>query len=217
MAATKLTLLRAPRETGSWTWWPAERAAGPAEQAATAARLAAITASHGLLRPTLAACRWELDGRVVPRAWAQVEIVEGIEPADLIARLTAARPGELSEGAGIGELVITGTGGWLDETGAAHAEAGLLRLTVETAMDDPSVGVEVFHDIWMSHDFQGRPHPELYALNAPRLAETLADISAALGADAEPGEATSFGHAVDLGVENPADDDDVPLDVTELI
>ena len=217
MAATRLTLLRAPRATGSWTWWPAERAAGPVEQAATAGRLTAITVRHGLLRPTRVACRWELDGRAVPGAWAQTGVAGTVEPADLIAGLAAARPEHLPERARIGELVITGTGTWFGETGAPRTEAGLLELTVETAMDDPSVGIEVFHDIWMSHDFHGRPHPGLRARNAPRLAELLADIGTALDAEAEPGEATSFGHAVDLGVENPADDDDVPLDVTELI
>jgi hypothetical protein len=217
MAATKLTLVRAPRECGSWTWWPDERAAGPVEQAATAARLAAITAERGLLEPGRVACRWEVEGRIVPGAWTAVDIAGAIEPEDLVARLTAARPQEVPEGARIGELVITGTGVWFDENGESHSEPGLLQLTVETALDDPSVGVEVYHDVWMSHDFRGAPHPEVYARNAPRLAEALAEIGDVLGTEAEPGEPTYFGHAVDLGVENAADDDDVPLDVTDLI
>lgn len=222
--------MRAPRECGSWTWWPGERAAGPVEQAATAARLAAVTAARGLLEPGRVACRWELvegvegvelvevaESWIVPGAWTTVDVAGSIEPRDLVARLTAARPQEVAEGARIGELVVTGTGVWFDENGESHSEPGLLQLTVETALDDPSVGVEVYHDVWMSHDFRGAPHPEVYARNAPRLTEALAEIGDLLGTEAEPGEATYFGHAVDLGVENAADDDDVPLDVTDLI
>ncbi|MBS2964800.1 hypothetical protein KGA66_17210 [Actinocrinis puniceicyclus] len=214
---TTTPLLRAPRDIASWMWFPRHLEPGLQAQYALAARIAEIAARHGLLTAPRIVSAWSLDGVRVPQVCAVVQPTGALDDPAVLAAVVAARPDELPERAVPGEIELEGPGSWYDADGAAHADDGLLRITVDLLPGDPWVQVEVFHDVWMPYDFTGRPHPEVYQCNASRLAAALTDINALLGAEAEPGELTYFGRAVALGVENSFDDDGEPLDVTDLI
>lgn len=216
---TDTTLLRAPRETGSWFWWPTGLKRGFAPQVDLVVRLAAVLAQHGLYDAARINCRWRVDGRVLPRTWSTVQTMSGaaLDAAALTAAFARGRPDGLPDHAEPGDLELECAGSWLDAEGGAHTQPDLLRLNVDAIFLDPSVYLEVYHDVWMTHDFYGEPHEEIYRRNAPRLTAALTEISALLGCEAEPGESTYFGHAVGLRIENAQDDDEVPLDVTDLI
>ena len=209
--------LRAPRDIAGWVWWPDPDLRGLADQYALAARICAITDRLGLMRPTLVTSDWVVDDRVVPRAGSSIQGDGALDSPEFAAALAGSRPKALPEEAVPGKAEITGPGRWIDAGGETRVEDGLLRLSVDLTGPLTSVGLEVFHDIWMPCDFAGRPHPEVHRYNAPRLARALADISALTGSEAEPDEPTYFGHAVADGVENSVDDDGEPLDVTDLL
>lgn len=214
---TTTNLLRAPRDCAAWVWWPDPDLRGLADQYALAARITAITDRLDLMRPNLVTSEWVLDGRIVPQAGSSIEGDGALDSPEFAAALASSRPKALPEAAVPGKAEITGPGRWIDAAGGTRAENGLLRLTVDLVGPMSSVGLEVFHDIWMPYDFTGKPHPEVYRYNAPRLARALADISALMGSEAEPDEPTYFGAAVADGVENSTDDDGEPLDVTDLM
>ena len=63
------------------------------------------------------------------------------------------------------------------------------------------------HDIWAWYDFSGRPHPEIYDQNAPRLAAALEDVETALQVETENGEGTYFGRAEGFWIKRPDSED----------
>jgi hypothetical protein len=210
--------VRALRECGSWFWWPQGLESGLAAQIDLASKLTAVTLETGLLAPATVACRWEVEGRIVSHAWSRVAVVDGLIEWDALPRLLHdARPDGLPGNAVPGELEIAGPGSWPDAEGVRHSADGMQRLDVDLIGPYPSVYVEVYHDVWMTHDFSGNPQPEIHARNAPRLVATLLRFSEVLGVPAEPADSKYFGHAVGLGVENARDMDDIPLDVTDRI
>ncbi|MEU2564292.1 hypothetical protein ABZ626_33925 [Streptomyces longispororuber] len=84
-----------------------------------------------------------------------------------------------------------------------------------TSSYGPMATVSVHHDIWCWFDFSGRPHPEVQSMNAPRLTQPLREVCTTLGMEAEAGEPTYFGHAVDFGISTPdADDNGLGPDLT---
>ncbi|GGU29420.1 hypothetical protein [Streptomyces lavendofoliae] len=78
--------------------------------------------------------------------------------------------------------------------------------------------LSVHHDIWGWYDFSGRPHPDVYRHNAPRLAAAIKELSSVLGLPPEPGEPTYFGSATPDGLATPdAYDDGMGPDLTSRL
>ncbi|MEZ4462936.1 MAG: hypothetical protein R3F43_00085 [bacterium] len=57
----------------------------------------------------------------------------------------------------------------------------VLGVDVSPASYGSSISVWTLSDVWMPYDFQARPHPEVAALNAPRLKTALKAIERMLG------------------------------------
>ncbi|MFF3574301.1 hypothetical protein [Nocardia jiangxiensis] len=207
------TLLRAPHFSLTWTWWPTEVADGPAAQFEVAARLADITARHGLLRPDRLRCQWCVAGRIVPRVLTTITLDHRLDDPATAEALLEARPSDLDPAATICDLVLTGPGTWLDENAIPHTEDDILLLDIDLARPDATVTAETFHDIWMPHDFHGAPHPNIHRHNAPRLAATLTDIAATLRTPTDPGDPSPYGTPLPQGLTNALDDTGHPADV----
>ncbi|MFB8209736.1 hypothetical protein [Streptomyces sp. NPDC056010] len=111
-----------------------------------------------------------------------------------------ARPGE-RVGAGLPErneprgptvVRIDCPGTWLEPGGTYRAEK-LFAVQVEVWGGTLLVAtLETYSDAWLTMDTRGREQPEVYALNAPRLAAALDGISALLGGPPEPGEENRY-------------------------
>src|SRR5579871_2772713 len=117
---TTTTLLRAPRDIGSWMWFPRHLESGLPAQYALAARIAEITAHHGLLTTPRIISAWRLDGVVAPRAQSLVSPTSPLDDPATLTAVIAARPTELPESAQPGAMELTGPGTWFDTDGIAH-------------------------------------------------------------------------------------------------
>ncbi|MFB7656291.1 MULTISPECIES: hypothetical protein [unclassified Streptomyces] len=132
-------------------------------------------------------------------------------------RVVSSRPSGFPK-AEVDDIHVIGPGGWIDAGGQAHREPRLIELSVSPAPVGLSAEVSVHHDIWSWFDFAGRPHPDIYQRNAPRLAAALEELNSVLGVRGEPGEATYFGSATDLGIAtSDALDDGTGPDVTDKL
>ncbi|MFF2653219.1 hypothetical protein [Streptomyces sp. NPDC058045] len=69
-------------------------------------------------------------------------------------------------------------------------------------VDYIAIQVEAYSDAWMQYDLKARPQLERYAVNRPRLAIALNDISEATGGEIDPDDATWFGKPTEDGIEN---------------
>ncbi|AVH21995.1 hypothetical protein [Nocardia cyriacigeorgica] len=209
--------LRAPAFSFVWTWWPTGVGRGVAAQFELAERLASCADRHGLLSVQRVSCRWLVEGRIVPGAQSSVAVAADLTDPAVPARLEAARPAEVPDHATIGAITVTGPGTRFDAACSPHSDDDLVRMGVDLTGSEPIVDLEVHHDIWLTHDFHGRPQPEVHRGNAPRLAATLADFDAVLGVAVEPGPPSNFGTPQPRGIEPPLDDDGAPMDVTEWL
>ncbi|MFE3446532.1 hypothetical protein ACFXNW_26175 [Nocardia sp. NPDC059180] len=209
--------LRAPAFSFGWTWWPTDVGEGVAAQFELAARLAACAERHGVLSPSQVSCRWLVEDQMVPGAHSAVAVAGDLADRALPTLLESARPAEVPAHASIGALTVTGPGTRVDASGTPHTEDDLLRLGVDLTGAEPMVDLEVYHDIWLTNDFRGRPQPEIHRGNAPRLAATLAGFDTMLGVAAEPGPPSTFGTPQPRGIEPPLDEDGEPMDVSEWL
>lgn len=209
--------LRAPAFSFVWTWWPVGVGRGVAAQFELAQGLTACTERHGVLSASRVSCRWLVDGRIVPGAHTSVAVAGGLADPELPALLESARPADLPGQARIGDITVTGPGTRLDAAGIPHIQDDLMRLGIDLTGTEPMVDLEVYHDIWLTHDFRGRPQPQVHHGNAPRLAATLADFDALLDVAAEPGPPSTFGTPRPRVIEPPLDDDGEPMDVSEWL
>ncbi|MEU0105735.1 hypothetical protein ABZ313_10235 [Streptomyces sp. NPDC006251] len=120
------------------------------------------------------------------------------------------RPGEIgsvyADADGLGEVVIRGGG---------REKADLLRLGASTLLDHISVELVTHTDHWLPYDLRGRPQPEVYAANGPRLAAALRDIAEVFGTETDPDDPTYFARPSETGAENFFDQDGNALDVWE--
>lgn len=199
----------------SWSLLTESSAADLAEQFDTAERLVECTRRHGLLTPATVSCDWELDGMVVPVVPTSVEFAGRLDDPALPGRLIAARASDIDAGARMDALQVEGVGTWIDADGGSHEVEGLLLLTVDLMTPAlPGVRFEVFHDIWMTHDFRGRPHQEICERNAPRLASMIREFEEILGAEADADPHSMFGTPRRFGIDPPLGADGRPLDVT---
>lgn len=216
------TLMRAPKHVGSWYWDLEEiTPTGPAPEL-IAATLAAAAKITEVLKTAdlLSVNKIEYSWRVPQHQWPSLRSVLFIPvtPLDdpkLLETILGTRPSAFPS-AVINNLYISGMGTWFNTDGEPRREPELVNLSLSPNPLGISADVDVHHDIWGWFDFSGRPHPEVYHRNAPRLEAALRDITALFGVEPEIGEPTYFGHALGFGIStDDADDNGMGLDVTD--
>ncbi|KDN75105.1 hypothetical protein DF19_26510 [Streptomyces olindensis] len=209
--------MRAPRECASW-FWDLEDYAPPGLQSAltTAAKMSAVLRKHGLLEPDNLEWPWFIPGLGGAPVLTRLHLMRPLDDEQTIQRVQEMRPVGFPK-AVEGDLLVAGSGVWLDEHGAPRREYRLVELTVSPEHLGLSAEVSVFHDVWGPFDFRGTPHPEVHRQNAPRLAAALKELEALLGVQAEPGEPTYFGRALGYGVDEPVVVDGRGPDLTDQL
>lgn len=212
------TLMRAPRECGSW-FWDLDEVAGPGLESAllVASRMAEILGHHQLLAPHKIEYDWYvLDSGGIGIKTSLALTIPLADPL-LPERVLNSRPSGFPN-AEVDDIHVVGVGTWINSSGELRREPRLVDLSVSPAPVGLSAELAVHHDIWGWFDFAGRPHPDVHQLNAPRLAAALQDLNSMLGIKGEPGEVTYFGFATELGIGTPdALDDGSGPDVTDKL
>ncbi|MFF9479237.1 hypothetical protein [Streptomyces sp. NPDC014733] len=212
------TLMRAPRECGSW-FWDLEDVTAPGLESAleTAARMSALLQENKLLEPVSLEWSWFEVGKGGLGIHSRLDIVgRSLDDVGIAEQVRACQPARYPS-AEMSEITVVGSGIWLDAEGKCHREPGLVEISVSPDLIGPSAELSVFHDVWGSCDFSGRPHPAVHAQNAPRLAAALRSLDMLLGVAAEPGEPTYFGVAEGYGIKAPDIIDGLGPDLTDLL
>ncbi|MET7605424.1 hypothetical protein ABZS96_23400 [Streptomyces avermitilis] len=196
-------LMRAPQECGSW-FWDLDEVAAPGLNSAlvTAARMSEVLVRLELLTPAELKYGWYVLDAGTTGITSSLELATSLGDPSLPERLLGSRPVAFPD-AEIDDVRVVGAGKWIDEAGKLHQEQRLIDLSVSPAPTGLSAELSVHHDIWGWYDFSGRPHPEVYRHNAPRLAAALKELSGLLGVPPEPGEPTYFGSATAEGLAVP--------------
>ncbi|MZE80498.1 hypothetical protein [Streptomyces xinghaiensis] len=202
------TLMRAPKECGSW-FWDLDETAPPGLESAmeTAEKLAGVLKKQGLLFPYELEYGWYVLDSGYTGMRSTLSVSAPLNTPNILARLRGSRPTAFPD-AQIDDVYVVGSGTWIDATGNSRREPRLIELSVCSQPIGLSATLAVHHDIWKWYDFSGRPHPEVYNRNAPRLAEALRELNSVLGVYPETGEPTIFGVAMELGIDTPAPYDD---------
>lgn len=211
-------LMRAPQASGSW-FWDLEDVTQPGLESAldTAARISSALQEYELLEPSSLEWSWFEVGKGGLGIHSRLDVT-GIPLDDKAVgkEVLSCRPighprAEMSA------INVVGAGSWFDEKGNRHRELRLVELSISPDSIGPSVELSVHHDIWSDCDFQGKPHPDVYSNNAPRLAAALRNLDELLGIAAEPGEATYFGVAEGFGLRATDIIDGMGPDLTDLL
>lgn len=211
-------LMRAPRESGSWSW-NLEDVTKPGLEFAlmTAARMSGVLEKHELLVPSSLEWAWFRTGRGGLGVHSRLDLgTRSLDDPALPDALRACRPTGHPQ-AEIGGILVLGAGAWFDADGERHGEYRLVELMVAPDEADLWVELSVYHDVWGQCDFRGEPHPAIHAANAPRLASALQELVQVLGAEAEPGEPTYYGRAEGYGLEAPEIIDGRGPDLTDAV
>ncbi|MET9570644.1 hypothetical protein ACFYNW_27010 [Streptomyces virginiae] len=211
-------LMRAPKESGSWTWI-LDCAVGTGLEFAltTAARMSAVLAKHDLLEPYSLEWDWVRTGMGTLSVSSRRNIgARSLDDPTLPDRLRACRPITHPQ-AEVDSITVLGTGAWFDADGERHREDRLVELFLAPDETDVWVELSVHHDVWAQCDFRGRPQPRIHAHNAPRLAAALREIEQVLGVAAEPGEPTYYGCAEGYGLKAPDIIDGLGPDVSAAL
>ncbi|MFE4018682.1 hypothetical protein ACFXPZ_14835 [Streptomyces sp. NPDC059101] len=212
------TLMRAPRECGSW-FWDLEDVTAPGLESAleTAARMSALLQANELLEPVSLEWSWFQVGKGGLGIHSRLDIVgRSLDDAEIAEQARACQPVGYPS-AEMSEISVVGSGIWLDADGNRHREPGLVELSVSPDLIGPSAELSVYHDVWGQCDFLGRPHPAVHAHNAPRLAAALRGLDSLLGVVAEPGEPTYFGVAEGHGIKAPDIINGLGPDLSDLL
>ncbi|MCX5341815.1 hypothetical protein [Streptomyces atratus] len=202
------TLMCAPRSCGSW-YWDLEDVFAPGLESALkiAEKMVEVLSRFDLLTPTRLEYNWYTPGSGGIGVGSRLLLTEPLGDPNLPGRVLGSRPVAF-EGARASHLRVVGTGAWVDAQGMFRKESRLVEVSVAPDSIGAWAELAVYHDIWSWFDFSGRPHPEVYNRNAPRLADALREITSVFGVEPEPGEPTYFGHAVGFGISTPDADDD---------
>ncbi|MFF9981481.1 hypothetical protein [Streptomyces erythrochromogenes] len=209
-------LMRAPKESGSWTW-NLEDVEEPGVEFAlvTAARMSAVLEKHELLVPSSLEWSWFQTGKGGLGMHSRLSVVTcPLDDPALPGALHACRPTGYPQ-AEIGGIYVLGSGAWFDADGERHTEYRLVELLVVPDEMDLWIELSVHHDVWAQCDFRGVPQPVIHANNAPRLAAALQELEQVLRAAAEPGEPTYYGRAEGYGLAARDIIDGLGLDVTD--
>lgn len=211
------TLKRAPRECGSWYWDLCGAAAPGLESAlSVAARMCDVLTRLELLTPIELQYSWYLLDVGPTGVTSALELTTPLEDPSVVGRVRGSRPS--AHPADIADIDVIGPGTWIDVAGQPREEPQLIGLSLSTAPTGLSAELSVHHDIWGWYDFTGRPHPEVYRHNAPRLTAALEELATLLDAPPEPGEPTHFGAATSEGLATPsACEDSLGPDLTSRL
>ncbi|MFJ3713463.1 MULTISPECIES: hypothetical protein [unclassified Streptomyces] len=211
-------LMRAPRECASWLWELNDNFTPGLQSAIKAAAQASeVFKNHGLLNPNGLEWDWFVFGLGGTGVHTRLSLAgKSLDDALLVERVLECRPSGFPD-AQVGDILVTGTGIWLDSNGNEHLEERLVEMTVSPDSTGLSVEVAVFHDIWSEFDFHGYPHPEIHKHNAPRLTRALLALESSLGEIGQPGDATYFGSAAGYGLQAPDVLDGRGPDLTDLL
>ncbi|MFF3695977.1 hypothetical protein [Streptomyces sp. NPDC002221] len=103
-------------------------------------------------------------------------------------------------------------GYWLEPDGKYRAEKLFTIRVTLWARRSLMVTLETYSDAWLTIDTRNREQPQVHALNAPRLAAALEEISALCGSAPDPGDENYFAKPTpdgfeDVRIEGPAYDD----------
>ncbi|MBC9717858.1 hypothetical protein H9Y04_35535 [Streptomyces sp. TRM66268-LWL] len=212
------TLLRAPKECGSWFWDLEETApTGIASALTVASNMVRVLQRHDLLTPRRLEYDWYMSGSGHTGVRSTLLLFTPLDDHELPEKVLGSRPAAFPS-AEIQEIRVIGSGEWIDADGVLRTEPQLVDLSVTTDEFGPMASVSVHHDVWNWFDFTGNPHPQVQRKNAPRLAEALAELNSLLGVEADPGESTYFGSAVGLGVSTPdADENGLGPNLTDKL
>ncbi|MGW5926315.1 hypothetical protein ACWF2L_08705 [Streptomyces anulatus] len=211
-------LMRAPRESGSWSW-NLEDLVEPGLEFAlmTAACMSGVLEKHDLLMPSSLEWAWFQTGKGGLGVHSRLNLgTRSLDDPALPAALRACRPTGHPQ-AEIGGILVQGSGTWFDADGERHREYRLVELMMAPDEADLWVELSVYHDVWGQCDFRGEPHPAIHAANAPRLALALQELVQVLGAEAEPGEPTYYGRAKGYELEAPDIVDGRGPDLTDAV
>ncbi|MEV0370625.1 hypothetical protein AB0I10_12465 [Streptomyces sp. NPDC050636] len=212
------TLMRAPRECGSW-FWNLDDVMEPGLESAlqTAARMSALLQEYELLEPASLEWSWFEVGKGGLGIHSRLNLVgRALDDAEIAVQARACQPVGCPA-AEMSEILVVGPGTWLGAEGNRRREPRLVELTVSPDPVDTSAELSVYHDVWGLCDFRGRPHPAVHSQNAPRLAAALRGLDGLLGVAAEPGEPTYFGVAEGHGIKAPDIIDGLGPDLTDLL
>ncbi|MFE6554866.1 hypothetical protein ACFVHS_41775 [Streptomyces sp. NPDC057746] len=146
---------------------------------------------------------------------AATEVRDPAKTTSVVAHLTekvrtGLRPGEIG--------AMTASTKW-SGTVVADAERkevlqkGLFQLGATSFGDFITVDLVTCTDVWLPFDLKGRPQPEIYAVNAPRLGVALHELSEALESETDPDDPTYFAKPTTTGAENFFDSDGKTSDV----
>lgn len=212
-------LMRSPKERGSW-YWDLDDFDTPGLESALslAARMTEVLTRHELLTPIRLEYVWSVMGVGTTGITTALDLAkQPLGDLGLPERVRGSRPAA-HPASHISYFDVLGTGTWIDEGGQPRSEYRLVDLSLSTAPTGLSAELSVHHDIWGWYDFAGRPHPEIYQNNAPRLTAALKDLTALLGMAPEPGEPTYFGTATVDGLAEPdADENGLGPDLTDWL
>ncbi|MFE7772536.1 hypothetical protein ACFU5O_01255 [Streptomyces sp. NPDC057445] len=210
-------LMRAPRECASW-FWDLEDVTAPGLESAleTVARMSAVLRENELLDPAALEWSWFQVGIGGLGVHSRLDIVGRLGDAEIADQVRACQPTGYPH-AEMSAILVVGSGTWLDAEGSRHSEPRLVELTVSPDPVGSSAELSVHHDVWGPCDFRGKPHPAVYAHNAPRLETALRGLDGLLGVVAEPGEPTYFGVAEGHGIKTPDIIDGLGPDLTDLL
>ncbi|MCC3653171.1 MULTISPECIES: hypothetical protein [Streptomyces] len=170
----------------------------------------------GLLSPIMLEYGWFVRGCGSVGVINRLILGSPIDDPSVPGRVLGSRPSAFPD-AQLNHFDVIGSGTWFDATGKSRRDQ-LVELTVWIYKAGMSARISVHHDIWKWFDFTGRPHPEVYNRNAPRLAEALRKLNAVLGVELETGETTYYGTPMESGIVTPdPDENGMGLDVTDLM
>jgi hypothetical protein len=198
-------LLSSPEPSASWSWEVETEGEDNLEHCTRAAiSVAKVLKKHELLNLSQIKVSWHRWGYGPTEFDSLIGIYEGpsVSPEFLGKKITASQPiGQPDTNAGQVELI--GNGVWINAHGEKKREHRLVGSDIFVHDFGFAVTLWVMHDIWSWYDFSGRPHPEVYHNNAPRLTAALKEIEAALGVETEEGEETYFAVPEKYGIATP--------------
>ncbi|WP_037840647.1 hypothetical protein [Streptomyces sp. NRRL F-6676] len=117
---------------------------------------------------------------------------EGAGAGETVARVADQVRAVMSAGE-IGAVDASVTCGGSVVTGHAEELSERLFLLGASAFAGfVTVDLVTFADVWLPYDLKGRPQPEVYAANGPRLAAVLGELAEVLDSETDPDDPTYF-------------------------
>lgn len=196
--------LSAPSEIAYWDWY-VDIENGEVLNSATAITLSISKAldRHALMELSEVRVSWHRlgQGSIGFRSLVPLRGIQGLSAEIMAEMIMSSQPAGFPD-TYAGQIELLGSGYWINADGERNREEQLVNVSLLVTPDDISVALGVHHDIWMWHDFSGRPHQNVYN-NKPRLSEILKEISEILKTEITPGDPTYFATPEEDGIAIP--------------